>query len=271
MTNNNAGRDSNTDIKDYWEKRLNENYGLHGTGYIGLGKSYNSWMYKVRKYIVTKKLRSLNNEYETATILDIGSGSGFYVDIWTQLGAKDITGCDITSISVKNLRDKYPMGEFLEVDISSNVIPITKQFDFVSAFDVLFHIVDNEKYEKAISNIYNLLKPNGVLIFSENFVHNKSQKSRFQSTRTLSEIKSSFERAGFEIIERTPMFYLMNAPVDSDGVLINKFWYLLKRGVSRGEKFGSLIGSALYPVEILLVLSQKESPSTEMMICKKTN
>jgi SAM-dependent methyltransferase len=269
MTNNDAGRDSNNDIKDYWEKRLNENYGLHGTGYIGLGKSYNSWMYKVRKYIVTKKLRSLNNGYETATILDIGSGSGFYVDIWKQLGARDITGCDITSISVKNLGEKYPLGKFLELDISSNVIPLSKQFDFISAFDVLFHIVDDEKYEKALSNIYNLLKPGGLLIFSENFVHKKSQKSSFQSTRSITDISSSLERAGFEIIERMPMFYLMNTPVDSDGVLINKFWYLLKRGVSRGEKYGSLIGSILYPIEILLVLSQKESPSTEMMICKK--
>lgn len=269
MANNYGGRDSNTDIKDYWEKRLHENYGLHGTGYIGLGKNYNAWMYKVRKYIVTKKLRSLQNEYGSATILDIGSGSGFYVDIWKQLGAKDITGCDITSISVKNLRDKYPMGEFLELDISSNVIPISKQFDFISAFDVLFHIVDDEKYEKAVSNIYNLLKPEGLLVFSENFVHKKSQKSSFQSTRSLAEIKSILEKAGFEIIERTPMFYLMNAPVDSDGSLINKFWYLLKRGVSRGERYGSLIGSVLYPIEILLILSQKESPSTEMMICKK--
>src|ERR1044072_6190002 len=118
MNDNKAGKDSNNDIKEYWEKRLNENYGLHGTGYIGLGRNYNSWMYKIRKYIVTKKLRSLNIGYETATVLDIGSGSGFYVDIWKQLGVNDITGCDITSISVKNLKNKYPTGEFVELDIS---------------------------------------------------------------------------------------------------------------------------------------------------------
>ena len=269
MNDNKAGKDSNNDIKEYWEKRLNENYGLHGTGYIGLGRSYNSWMYKIRKYIVTKKLRSLNIGYETATVLDIGSGSGFYVDIWKQLGVKDITGCDITSISVKNLKNKYPMGEFVELDISSNVIPITKQFDFISAFDVLFHIVDDEKYEKAINNIYNLLKPNGILIFSENFVHKKSQRSSFQSTRSLLDIKTSFERSGFQILERSPMFYLMNAPVDSDGSMINKFWYLLRRSVSKGEKYGSLMGFLLYPIEILLISLRKESPSTEMMICKK--
>lgn len=269
MTNNNAGRDSNNDIKDYWEKRLHDNYGLHGTGYIGLGKNYNSWMYKVRKYIVTKKLKSLKTEYNTAAVLDIGSGSGFYVDIWKDLGVKQITGCDITSVSVKNLKNKYPTGDFLELDISSNVIPISKQFDFISAFDVLFHIVDDDKYQKAINNIFNLLKPGGILIFSENFVHKKSLQSNFQSTRLLADIGSSFERAGFKILERVPMFYLMNAPVDSDGPLINKFWYFLKRGVSRGERYGSLIGCVLYPLELLLVTSSTESPSTEMMICKK--
>jgi hypothetical protein len=28
-------------ISDYWESRLQENFGLHGVGYIGLGREYN--------------------------------------------------------------------------------------------------------------------------------------------------------------------------------------------------------------------------------------
>ena len=268
-SNDNADKTSNDNIKEYWEKRLTDNYGLHGTGYIGLGKNYNSWMYKVRKYIVSRKLQKFKSNFGDADILDIGSGSGFYVDIWQQLGVKSITGCDITNVSVKKLRNKHPQCEFIEFDISSNVIPISKQFDYITAFDVLFHIVDDDKYAKAISNIYNLLKPNGILIFSENFIHNKSTHNRFQSTRSLTEIQTLLQSSGLQILERSPMFYLMNAPVDSDGGMISKFWHLVKKTASKGESFGSLVGSFLYPLEIAMVSIKTESPSTELMICKK--
>src|SRR5919112_4963400 len=109
------------EIKDYWEKRLKDNYGLHGTGFIGLGKKYNSWMYKVRKHVFLKKLSLLNVCYGDIDVLDIGSGSGFYIGIWNELGVKKIIGCDLTAVAVKNLKTSFPKSKFLELDISDNV------------------------------------------------------------------------------------------------------------------------------------------------------
>ena len=37
------------DAKDSWEKRLNHEFGLHKVGFLGIGKNFNHWMYKVRK------------------------------------------------------------------------------------------------------------------------------------------------------------------------------------------------------------------------------
>src|SRR5918993_2557304 len=138
------------EIKDYWEKRLNDNFGLHGTGFIGLGKKYNSWMYRVRKRIFKKKLSLLNLGYGDIDVLDVGSGSGFYIKIWNELGVKKIVGCDITNVAVKNLKTLFPNNEFLELDISNESIPISEKFDVISALDMLFHIVDDDKYSKAI-------------------------------------------------------------------------------------------------------------------------
>ena len=36
--------------KDYWENRLRERYDLTGVGDIGLPKSYNEALYRVRAY-----------------------------------------------------------------------------------------------------------------------------------------------------------------------------------------------------------------------------
>jgi hypothetical protein len=47
-SNNNKKKFS---AKDYWENRLNENFGLNGVGYIGLGKNYNHWLYKIKNFL----------------------------------------------------------------------------------------------------------------------------------------------------------------------------------------------------------------------------
>lgn len=253
----------------YWRKQLNDNYGLQGTAHLSFGRNYNSWMYKIRRSIVSTKLRRLISNMNNIEALDIGSGSGYYVDVWKQLGAKDVVGCDITSIFIKRFRTLYPRANFIKFDLSSNFIPLIKQFDYVTAFDILSYIQEDDKYAKAISNIYNLLKPGGLFIFSENFVQRKSHKNKFQSIRSLSEIQLLLQATGFEILERSPMFYLMNAPVDSDGVMIHRFWNSIKKIASNGETFGSLIGCALYPIELLLISISKESPSTEIMVCRK--
>ena len=257
------------EIKDYWEKRLSDNYGLHGTGFIGLGKKYNSWMYKVRKHVFLKKLSLLNVCYGDIDVLDIGSGSGFYIGIWNELGVKKIIGCDLTAVSVKNLKASFPNNEFFELDIGADVIPITEKFDIVTAFDMLFHIVDDAKYSKAIHNIYSLLKPGGLLIFSENFIHHNPKNNRYQTSRSLNEIEQLIKGCGFNILDRSPMFFFMNAPVDSNSVFFRKSWRLITKAVQRGEFFGSLLGLMLFPFEILLISLKREGPSTEIMICKK--
>ena len=43
-------------------------------------------------------------------------------------------------------------------------------FDAVSAFDVLFHIVDDAAYGRAFQNIASLLKPGGWFLWSDNFL-----------------------------------------------------------------------------------------------------
>ncbi len=258
------------EIKDYWEKRLNDNFGLHGTGFIGLGKKYNSWMYRVRKRIFKQKLSLLNLGYDDIEVLDVGSGSGFYVKIWNELGVKKIVGCDLTNVAVKNLKKLFPNNEFLELDISNETLPMSEKFDVISAFDMLFHIVDDGQYSKAMENIYSLLKPGGMFIFSENFIHQTPKNNRYQTSRSLKEIELIVKRCGFKVLNRSPMFFFMNAPVDSNSFFLKKSWRLITKAVQRGEFYGSLLGTMLYPIEVLLINLIKEGPSTEIMVCRKT-
>jgi 2-polyprenyl-3-methyl-5-hydroxy-6-metoxy-1,4-benzoquinol methylase len=140
---------------DYWESRLNEAFNLHGTGFIGLGRHYNNWMYKIRRDVVLRKMKALQIDFTNVSVLDIGSGVGFFIDIWKGLGAR-VIGTDLTDVAVKNLKLKYPTDEFYTFDIGNDLHESleNRKVDIVSAFDVLFHIVDDNRYEKAIKNIH---------------------------------------------------------------------------------------------------------------------
>src|SRR6266540_2803845 len=113
-----------------------------------------------------------------AEILDVGSGTGFYLDRWRELGLERTTGSDVSDIAVERLQRRYPSLNIVQLDIGeeSSAELAQRQFDIVSVFDVLFHITDDLKYHRAFENLAKLVRPGGLLVFSENFVHGESSR-----------------------------------------------------------------------------------------------
>ncbi|AIF84198.1 Methyltransferase domain [Candidatus Nitrososphaera evergladensis SR1] len=270
----------NSETRGYWEERLAKNFDLSGVGFSSLGKNYNRWMYRVRRHVLLKTLGKLDYDYHrhlgrTTKILDIGVGTGFYIDFWKKLyqgKAAAVDGVDITAVAVERMKKKYPDSQFYVADIGeSNVLEMfgKKTYNIISAFDVLFHITNDEKYKRAIQNIYSLLEPAGIFVLSENFVHSNLSRAEFQVNRSKEHIERLLEDTGFQIIERTPMFVLMNAPVNSDSKMRKRCWRVLTRLVSQGESMGFAVGAATYPIECLLLSVTDKGPSTELIICKK--
>ncbi len=256
--------------KDYWESRLSNQFDLQGVGFIGLGKHYNAWLYKVRRNVFLRKMKATLLNFRSVDVLDIGSGTGFYIERWRELAVRNLVGVDLTQTAVDNLKQKYPEHEFYQVDIGGDTRTLAnRRFDVISAFDVLFHIIDDQQYQKAIENIYSLLKPGGLFVLSENFLHTETIVSKHQVCRQLDTIEHFLTGCGFEILDRSPMFCLMNAPVDTNNVFLKAFWRFTSKIISRSELAGLVIGGFLYPLELFLALSLSESPTTEIMVCKK--
>jgi hypothetical protein len=141
-------------------------------------------------------------------------------------------------------------------------------FDAVSAFDVFFHIVAEAAYARAWRNVASLLGPGGLFLFTENFLRNEPERQQHLVSRTLCEIERHAYDAGFEILSRRPVFVLMNRPIDSSSPSLSWWWRNLERVVSH-EWAGSVMGAALYPIDVLLASLLRQGPSTELMICRK--
>src|SRR5215212_2275578 len=98
-----AGAGESFDARDYWEQRLTRDYSLSGVGYAGLGEPFNSWMYRVRRKVFRREMRRRLRAPGTIDVLDIGSGTGFYVGLWQELGVRSVTGSDLTEKAVGEL------------------------------------------------------------------------------------------------------------------------------------------------------------------------
>jgi 2-polyprenyl-3-methyl-5-hydroxy-6-metoxy-1,4-benzoquinol methylase len=267
------------DTREYWERRLERNQGLRGVGFLRLGEGYNTWLYRLRRSVFVRRMRAMGMDFTGAEVLDVGSGTGFYVERWRELGARKVVGLDLTKVATEQLRRRFPADEFHNVDIGSadlgeDASPLAgRRFDAVSCFDVLFHIVDDEQFEAAIENIATLVRPGGLFALSDYFVHpeamERSIRAPHRVSRSLDRFHDVLKRNGFEVLERRPMFFLMNEPVDSGSRLAKVRWFAIAGPVAVSNALGTLVGAILYPLEWLLVTVCKESPTTEMMICRR--
>jgi len=263
------------DNRQYWESRLREHYSLAGVGYLRLGRRFNEWMYRVRGAVfdgIVRKYGSVEVAgYQGAEVLDVGAGTGFYVDRWLRLGAR-VTGLDLTDVAVRELTRCFPEARFVQADIGQPLsgVPLTAEsFDAVSAFDVLFHIVDDAQYARAFHNIATLLKPGGWFFWSDNFLRHPTERVAHQVSRTLAESTACVEAAGLEVVDRVPMFVLMNYPADTTSRLARWAWTAMVAPAALAEPIGWAVGAVLYPVERALLRRRRESPSTELMVCRK--
>ncbi len=257
---------------NFWQTRLSKVKGLEGVGYAKLGKAFNIWAYKVRRFAFLQILFPVAQKIPKSDVLDIGSGTGFYIDIWSRLGAQKITGLDITPIAVENLKNTFPESTFYQVDIGGNIDSIRSQLDqkdFISAMDVLFHIVDDQRFEQAVINISSLLKKGGYFVYSDNFVQAGTIRTKHQVSHSKEYLFQLFDKAGLEVVSHKPFMILSNYPVDSKNKLLHTYWYFIENTTALIKPLGHLYGALLYPIEKWLIKKMKDSPSSEIVLLRK--
>lgn len=99
------------------------------------------------------------------TILDLGCGAGGLSKMLSDAGAKYVLGTDISKNMI-NEANKIAVKGKLEFKVMAmeEIDQIHKKFDMVVS-SLAFHYVKD--FEKMIKDISNLLKPNGLLVFSQ--------------------------------------------------------------------------------------------------------
>lgn len=157
------------DPTQFWDRHFAGAVGDRDTLEPGKNPQTTRYHYNSTENLILRHL--VNNRFalEDARVLDIGSGGGHWIDFYRGLGAGACVGVDISEFAVASLRKRFEgcadvsfhHGDI--ADLTSDTIG-KEPFDIVNAIGVLFHLVDDAQFRRAVDRLTDALRPGGLLI-----------------------------------------------------------------------------------------------------------
>jgi len=263
----------------YWERVLEGGYDESAVGYPNLARSFNRARYDVELENVGRALTAAGLA-APARALDVGSGTGIWIDFWRRRGAGEIVGVDLTQLAVARLRERYPKQRFVHADIADPDAPLPTGVDVISAMSVLLHITDEARFERALHNLAGALAPGGVLVLVEPIVVHRWWGAPFgpdanSKARPLATYERILADAGLEIVDLRPDTCLLANVQDTRRrgtfQLMVLYWDLLTRIVGRRERVGRVAGSVLGSLDRLATRILPHGPSAKILVARRSN
>ena len=131
-------------------------------------------------------MKSFLPDLQNKTILDLGCGSGDMDMYFVSKGAKKVVATDISVNMIENARvvNNHQNIEYLVLKME-DVNSLQEKFDIVYS-SLAFHYI--EDFDLLLKNIHNHLKPNGVLVFSQESPINTATSKTAEGAKNKHEI-----------------------------------------------------------------------------------
>ncbi len=261
------------DPETFWESRLRGRFDLASAGFRGIGRTFNEALYRQRVVVLRRAIRRFRLTVEGADVVELGPGTGFYIEHWRRWKVRSLVGLDITTVVPERLSAAFPEYRFAQADISERWPAADASADLVTAFDVMFHIVDDGRFAAAIAEAGRVLRPGGHLLVSDLFLHGETFRGHHQVSRTLEEYAAALSAAEIEILGRLPIFITMHPALDVPTGwrrrLAERWWSALESKLLASPRLGRRIGSVLFWIDRILTFPLRGGPSTELLLARK--
>jgi len=201
------------EARSYWAGRLGEDPELTATGTRPFGVEYQHWLYRLKEAAIGRLLRGQGVRVAGATVLNVGCGHGYFERLFARHGARHVVGADFVASAVEALRRRQGEFEYHTADITKPLPECLegRTFDVVTAIDVLYHIVDDAAFERAVRNLCSLCRPNGgVLLWTDAPRRDYDERNPHCRYRDASAYADVFVEYGLVQRAATPMYSLFD-------------------------------------------------------------
>ena len=195
--------------EDFWQNRLSEHFDLRGTGHPGCSFDYNRRCYLLRALVLDATLARHAVGLAGRRVLDAGCGTGFFAEHYLTRGAL-VSGVDLTEVSVRELSKRFPEARF-EVGDLAEWRP-RETYHLVSCFDVLFHIVEDAAWSRALDHLVEAVAPDGYFVFTEQFLLGRTGRlAAHNQVRSRAAYAKALAARGMTVLAERPTHHLMNS------------------------------------------------------------
>ncbi len=269
------------DPRLYWEQRLAAHPDITGVGHVARSSQFVQLQYRSRVEQLERALRQYGlTNLAHRSVLDVGAGTGIWLDFWKRHGAEQVVGLDFAQPSVDWLRKQFPQQTIVQADLTVSPLPLSADchFDIISAFDVLLHIVTPDGFQRAIANLARHCAPGGWLLVFDAIVQGQGYVPGHQAyihnkVRQLAEYRTVLEANGFLLQAVRPVNVLLNTPLEAPNRLA--FWGLsanwkASRFWGRSRLLCPLLSPGMLAAERLACrLFAGAPPGSKMLVARK--
>jgi len=224
--------------REYWS-RLHQRHNLSAVGQSGLPDAMNVWLYRIQARNLRAFLRQCGlDRRPPRRVFEVGVGTGFWIPFWKGLGAEVVSGCDLVPRAVEELNARYGGGAspFRVADVSDSVDLDGEAFDLVTVLNVLLHVTDEARFQRAIGNIVRLVAPGGALLLAEPILVDARWERQYRpELSSIARARRRYEdpimAAGFRLEAMAAGTVLAGNPIEARSrvayVLFRGWWALL--------------------------------------------
>jgi 2-polyprenyl-3-methyl-5-hydroxy-6-metoxy-1,4-benzoquinol methylase len=265
------------DARAYWSD-LHREGGLKAVGQSGLPESLNRWLYRIGRRNVTAFMAGHGlADLRGMTVLDVGTGTGFWLDVWRSLGASTVDGIDLVPAAVDALRVRFPNSTFMVGDIADpGSVPADGRYDAVMVMNVMLHITDEDRFSMAASNLARALRPGGRMLLAEPALTRPAsvrppKPGASSMARPLGRYRDAFESAGLKLVAVGPSTVVGANPIETDAPGFRWYaaaWKRVGKTARRWPRRAGVLGRGLALVDRVL-MATGAAPSGKLILFER--
>jgi SAM-dependent methyltransferase len=256
---------------EYWRTQLTTGDDLSTVGIPNLGLRYNQTLYRIRTECLDRVLEATSIDPRGKRVLDVGCGTGFWMQYWQSRGARQVAGVDISPAAIARLKRTFPNSPLMCADIGIDSLEDLGQFDIVSCFDVLFHLLQDEPWHHGVREVVRRVTNHGVVILAEH-LGPRAYATDAMKARPRTAYEMVFAGLGVQIVGFRPIFYAALAPTRLSPpfqILGLLYWRLLSHMVRQSGLVSDFLAHIMPGLERFLSRAfPKWGPSTHYVLVK---
>ncbi|WP_432042131.1 class I SAM-dependent methyltransferase [Streptomyces cadmiisoli] len=177
----------------YWDTRHREHDDLASGGHIGLDRAGNEIFYALRLGALLDLTGDLSGPEAPLFVLDAGCGKGHLARGLARCGHR-VDAFDTSEEAVAHARAEGggPRYAVAALDQWRSAWP----YDVVLCVDVLFHVLDDAEWARALHNLASLVRITGQLIVTDENTRHRVPRGGYIVHRPLAEYRAHLEPLG---------------------------------------------------------------------------